>query len=386
MNKLFTLIASAATLLLMTSCLKDGTETIVLDPHTGVPGIPSDSSAEPNPIVTENNAVIPNVQYSTETEGDNVIVRIDMTGVQDPETLEWLRLIGTGGEKGSEQNVWVEIDGKPKGIDVYNTIDDEDNAVLVMNDFVFLVDNSGSMGDEADAVARDIVSWAKSLNATLDVRFGLVGYDGCIHGAINLTTYSELNAYLNEREATGVSRTMGFGGADSYSLESAAGNYYIDCQNECGVAALRFADSQFSFREGANRIYVNFTDEPNYPGGMSKYSVEYVETAWESYKGTIHTVISDEDILPISEESLEREDPTRMSKATGGSIIITDSSFAGVTLYDLPVSMAMQNSYVIRFTNVREFMDGKLHEVKITIVTADNSVMAEKVFMMAFSE
>jgi hypothetical protein len=46
----------------------------------------------------------------------------------------------------------------------------------------------------------------------------------------------------------------------------------------------------------------------------------------------------------------------------------------------------MQNSYVIRFTNVREFMDGKLHEVKITIVTADNSVMAEKVFMMAFSE
>ena len=28
----------------------------------------------------------------------------------------------------------------------------------------------------------------------------------------------------------------------------------------------------------------------------------------------------------------------------------------------------MQNSYIIRFTNVAEFMDGKPHEVHITIV------------------
>ena len=33
-------------------------------------------------------------------------------------------------------------------------------------------------------------------------------------------------------------------------------------------------------------------------------------------------------------------------------------TFSGVTLNSLPVTGAMQNSYIIRFTNVSEFMDG----------------------------
>lgn len=381
-------VSALAALLMAASCLKDGTESIVLDPHKEIAGIPNDSRAEANPIVTETNATIPNVQFTTETQGDDVIIRLDMTGVQNPETLDWLRLIGTGGENGEKQNVWLEIDGHPKGIDVYNTIDDEEDADVsaAKNDFVFLVDNSGTMIDEADAIARDIVAWARSLNSTLDVRFGIVGYDGCIHGAVNLTTYSKLNSYLNDRSVTGIDRTVGFSGPDAYALESAAAAYKLSCQNECGVAALRFADSNFNFRPEANRIYVNFTDEPNHPDGLSKYSVEYVEQSWDTYKGTIHSIISNDTLLPMNEVQYDKEDPTRMSIATGGTILVTNQSFTGVTLDDLPVSSAMKNSYVIRFTNVREFMDGKPHHVKITILTADNSVMAEKVFVMVFSE
>ena len=44
----------------------------------------------------------------------------------------------------------------------------------------------------------------------------------------------------------------------------------------------------------------------------------------------------------------------------------------------------MQNSYVIRFTNVTEFMDGLPHEVRITIVSADGAVKAEQVFYITF--
>ena len=73
-----------------------------------------------------------------------------------------------------------------------------------------------------------------------------------------------------------------------------------------------------------------------------------------------------------------------MSDYTGGTYIEAPSDFDGVTLNDLPVTGAMQNSYVIRFTNVLEFLDGRPHEVRITIVAADGTVTAEQVFWITF--
>ncbi len=380
---LFIILLSA--LMTLASCLADGDQSIILDPGTPqdeIAGIPGDHRAEPSPSVNQNTTVIPNVQYTTEIEGDDVIVRLDMTGVQDPETLEWLRLVGTGGEDGDRQNVWVEVDGKPKGIDVYNTIDDEEdaNVATIKNDFVFLVDNSGSMSEEADAIARDIIDWATELNANLDVRFGCVGYNGNISGAIDITTSNELKTYLERQTGTG--RTVGYG---SSSIENAARSY-SSVSGECGTLALRFADEKFSFRSGSNRIYVNFTDEPNQPGGSSSFSVEYVNPAtnnWSSAQGTIHTIFSG----TLGQETVyTNEDPCKMSVYTGGTSFVVGSDFAGVTLSDLPVTKAMQNSYVIRFTNVEEFMDGLPHEVKVTIVSADGHVQAERSFTIVFGK
>lgn len=379
------LIVLLSALITLSSCLADGDQSIVLDsgaPQDEIAGIPGDHRAEPSPSVNQNTTVIPNVQYTTEIEGDDVIVRLDMTGVQDPETLEWLRLVGTGGEDGDRQNVWVEVDGKPKGIDVYNTIDDEEdaNVATVKNDFVFLVDNSGSMSEEADAIARDIIDWATELSVNLDVRFGCVGYNGNISGAIDLTTSSKLKTYLERN--SGTSRTVGYG---SSNIENAALSY-SSVSGECGTLALRFADEKFSFRSGANRIYVNFTDEPNQPGGSPSFSVEYVNPAtnsWSSAQGTIHTIFSG----TLGQEQIYvNEDPCKMSVYTGGTSFVVGSNFAGVTLSDLPVTKAMHNSYVIRFTNVDEFMDGLPHEVKITIVSSDGHVQAERIFTIVFGK
>lgn len=382
-SRFFIVLLSA--LITLSSCLADGDQSIVLDsgaPQDEIAGIPGDHRAEPSPSVNQNTTVIPNVQYTTEIEGDDVIVRLDMTGVQDPETLEWLRLVGTGGEDGDRQNVWVEVDGKPKGIDVYNTIDDEEdaNVATVKNDFVFLVDNSGSMSEEADAIARDIIDWATELSVNLDVRFGCVGYNGNISGAIDLTTSSKLKTYLERN--SGTSRTVGYG---SSNIENAALSY-SSVSGECGTLALRFADEKFSFRSGANRIYVNFTDEPNQPGSSPSFSVEYVNPAtnsWSSAQGTIHTIFSG----TLGQEQIYvNEDPCKMSVYTGGTSFVVGSNFAGVTLSDLPVTKAMHNSYVIRFTNVDEFMDGLPHEVKITIVSSDGHVQAERIFTIVFGE
>ena len=136
----------------LTSCLNSDEETIVLEEFLS--GIPSDSQATPNPSVPSPNANIPNIQTTLESTGGEAIIRIDMTGISDSD-FNWLRLYGTGH---AEQNVWVEVDGIAKGILVINNEDDQSSSVKV--DLVFTIDNSGSMSEEADAVARDIKSWA----------------------------------------------------------------------------------------------------------------------------------------------------------------------------------------------------------------------------------
>lgn len=358
----------------MSSCLSDGEDTITLGSNNKmVADIPSDDDADPNPEISGDHTTnIPNIQYSVVDEEGYAVCRIDMTGVQGGNSADWLRLLGTN-EPG--QNVWVEVDGKPKGIKVYNTADNEGQRVLPV-DLVFLVDNSGSMSEEADAIARDITSWAQKLaQSTLDIRFGCVGYDGAITGASDLTTYHDLASYLDR--GTGTNRTVGF--LDS-RLSTLTSSYRTGggSSNECGMAALRFASDNFSFRKGANRIYVNFTDEPNQPAGIARFSVESLKTDWNTSLGTIHTVFSD------GKES-GREFNYLMSQYTGGTVINTNRSFSGVTLESLPITGALQNSYVIRFSDIEDLIDGQPHEVKITILSPDGKVRAERIFYIVFT-
>ena len=375
MKRLFskaTLLAFAAAFSLA-SCLSDGDDTIVLEDGNAT-GIPSDDKADPNPQVGSSTTTIPNVSYTVEPSGNDAIVRLDMTGIQDASTLDWLRLIGTAQDG---QNIWVEVDGKPKGISVYNNADDADDSNIKV-DLVFTVDNSGSMSEEADAIARDIKSWTEKLEASnLDIRFACVGYSeyGKINGAINLTDADELKEYLDRN--TGTYRTVGFYGSDAVKLQNAASSYSVS--DECGGMALRYADRNIDFRTGANRISVNFTDEPNQPGGNSNYSTEFFKSQsnWSTVQGTVHTVFS-------GSKSFSGEQPWKISEYTGGTVLYASSNFSGVTLESMPVTGARLNSSVIRFTNVREFMDGQPHEVKITILSADGKTRAERTFYIVF--
>jgi hypothetical protein len=376
--KLNSITAAFVSLLLVSglqSCISDGDDSIVLEDGNNT-DIPSDSKADPNPEITDGStATMPNIQYTTVDEDGTAVFRIDMTGIQDPNTLEWIHLYGTG-EK--NQNVWAELDDTPKGIKVYNTADDGDVHTVPV-DLVFLVDNSGSMAEEANVIARDITSWATKLAASgLSIKFGCVGYDGSINGAINLTTVDELSTWLNRY--TDTTRTKGFAGSDATYLNQQASGYRTggDSSNECGVAALRFANDLFSFRSSANRIYVNFTDEPNQPAGNSKFSVSWIKNNWETSMGTIHTVFSDG-------KETYTEYNYLMSEYTGGTVINTNSSFTGVSLDTLPVSDAMQNSYIIRMANVREYMDGNAHRLHITVLTSDRSVRVERTYNVIFT-
>lgn len=108
---------------------------------------------------------------------------------------------------------------------------------------------------------------------------------------------------------------------------------------------------------------------------------------WNPANGTVHTVYSG---YQQSYWTYSEENPALMSTYTGGTVLYATSSFTDtetgnpVTLESLPVTGAMQNSYIIRFTNVKDYMDGQPHEVKVTVISADGTVKAEKTYWVIF--
>ena len=334
-KQLFSLMIAAGLFSLASCTVEDNGSTGVIT----VPGIPADTEADPNPTLPDApNTNVANINYVVETASNgNKVIRFDLTGIQSPENpTEWLRLYGTNT---SEQNIWISIDDLPKGFTIENTIDSEEQVSAV--DLVFLVDNSGSMGEEADAVAKEILDWSKMLSKTLDMRFGCVGYDygGEVNGAINMCGINEIDAFLNRSGKYGIDRTMGFEGPDKDVLAKeyarySTGTWYAD---ECGVSSLRYADDLFNFRKNTNRVYVNFTDEPNYPQGHEPMSTQWVKDPnnWPTTKGTIHTIYSST-YVNWTERPLWEEYPWNLSAYTGGTEIKTNSSFSGVALSPLP--------------------------------------------------
>ena len=163
----------------LTSCTSDddneSTTVVISD-------VPSDDVAGDAPEVTTSTVVLPNISEPM-LEGNGAVIRISMTGVKATKGFDqgtYLHLYGTGE---ANQNVWLTIDGKPKSVKVINS-EDVQNTTKGMADVVFLIDDSGSMGEEADTIAKQVVEWSQVLARTLDCRFGVVGYgDGDFHYA-----------------------------------------------------------------------------------------------------------------------------------------------------------------------------------------------------------
>ncbi len=384
MNKIVFSLFTVLVFGLLSSCTKTSGYLGEPDPFVIVPlngNIPSDALAQTNPTVSTTNSIIPNLLFYTK-QGFNDIVYVDLTGINDPNTQAWLKLFGT---TQSNQNIWIEVDNTPKGILVVNN---SGTGNTVKADMVFLVDNSGSMDQEADSVANDIVKWSSKLaQQGLDLKFGCVGYSetGSVNGGVDLTNQTTIYQFLNRTGVTGTGRTMNYSGSNATILQNAATTSYANCIGECGVQALRFADKLFSFRTGANRIYVNFTDEPNQPNNKTDWSVDFLknQSNWNTAQGTVHTVFSADSTLFSTGSQmwspLQQERPWLMSKYTGGTILFVPSTFLGVTLDKLPVTGAMTNTYTISFLNTSSVPNGQ-HIVKITIRTTNGLVTAERTF------
>lgn len=388
-----TLCLSAS--LALYSCVSSGGETIPLefDVPTGditpIDGIPNDALAKPNP------SVIPTIEFPDFAHAivtgskDAQIAEFYLPGIKSPTNNNWLYLVGTGGAHAIPQNVWVSVDGKPKGCLALNNSNSEIEAPIAI-DFIFLVNNSNNMKEAGDMLYRTLDEWTDALKGeNISMAYYCVGYGGGdtkgVNGACNRSTASELKAYLSREGVSGVSRTMGFNDIDA--LEQLAQSQYQNCDGECGVEALKFANEAFAgkFHPNAIRMYLNITDEPNQPGGDPQWSVESIKAQdqWHAGSGTIHTLFSGNQ--EFSNQVNEYEHPWLLSEYTGGYTTACDSKLTGITLEKLPLTGSLQNCTKIRIANVDEYMDGKYHDVKLTILSGDKMIQASKTFKILFS-
>ena len=388
-----TLCLSAS--LALYSCVSSGGETIPLefDVPTGditpIDGIPNDALASTNPSVNPT-VEFPDFAHAIVTGSkDAQIAEFYLPGIKSPTNNNWLYLVGTGGAHAIPQNVWVSVDGKPKGCLALNNSNSEIEAPIAI-DFIFLVNNSNNMKEAGDMIFRTLDEWTDALKGeNISMAYYCVGYGGGntkgVNGACNRSTASELKAYLSREGVSGVSRTMGFNDIDA--LEQLAQSQYQNCDGECGVEALKFANEAFAgkFRPNAIRMYLNITDEPNQPGGDPKWSVESIKTQdqWHAGSGTIYTLFSGNQ--GFINQVNEYEHPWLLSEYTGGYITTCDAKLTDITLKKLPVTGSLQNCTKIRIANVDDYLDGKYHDIKITILSGDKEIQASKTFKLLFS-
>ena len=317
--------------------------------------IPADPTGVTVPTPTKNN-VLPSASFTT--AGSRV--KLNLLGLIDPTTNQPLTLSYDAANP-QASNIFVEEDGVVQGLKVSKV----GTGNVLTADIVFLVDNSGSMGDEADSVAASIVAFATFLQASgLDVKFAVVGYDSYPNGGINFTNAQTLSAYL-DRE-TGTSRTYYFAGSDSAALTNRAYNFgYAGGEN--GVIAAIFADSVYGWRAGAQRVFINFTDEPT----QNSDGVTWTNAMGCSLiggKATVHTVFSgDTTYYNSSYWNQYDEEPAAFSRCTGGTIKYIPEDATGLSLKDLPVAGALANSYLVEYVSAKT---GVAHTVKVTVYTS----------------
>jgi hypothetical protein len=130
-------------------------------------------------------------------------------------------------------------------------------------DMVFILDRTGSMGDEITAAKNSIVAFASTLEAAgADVRFGVVAYGD----------YSSESSSL---DLTSEAETV-------YDFLASVSAYGGDDYAENPLDAIVEARDNFSWRSGSQRVYIVITDAPCHQtgdGGQGGSSTDI--TTWE---------------------------------------------------------------------------------------------------------
>jgi len=326
-------------------CSKDNNNPVDETPtNTDIPQDPTNAA----PVPALNN-ITPSAPAPSKVPGNPSRIMINLIGVIDPVTEQPINFV-------ANQSLFIVEDSKNKGI----LVSSAGGSTTLNADVVFVVDNSGSMDEEADSVASKIIAFVNYLQARgINLRVGCVGYQyGDVNGGINLTDANSLKNYLNRPTVYyGTDRTIGFSGSDSARLANAASLYPI-LSGENGILGICFADSFYTWRSGSARVYLNITDEPTQNGGYEHWCSNSLRLRWKPEKGTIHTVFSIDsyywnagqpDTANVYYWSEYDERPWVLSSFSGGTIKFVHSDATDLDLTTLPVTGVLANSVKVEF-------------------------------------
>lgn len=173
--------------------------------------IPADAVVDvPTPSI---NNVVPKAEFS-QIEGNPGRLQVNFLGLIDPSSGETINLV-------ANESIFI-ADGNSRSQKGLKITRGESNSLPV--DILFAIDNSGSMGEEADKVAEKIKEFASTLvKSGVDAKFAVIGFNGGITGAIDFTDVGRIESFLNRDKGT--MRTGGFEGSNADALEEKAGNF-----------------------------------------------------------------------------------------------------------------------------------------------------------------
>ncbi|MFQ5629394.1 MAG: two-component regulator propeller domain-containing protein [bacterium] len=203
-------------------------------------------------------------------------------------------------------------------------------------DIVFIVDNSGSLGDEQQAVNDNMIAFVDSLAASgVDFALGLCRYGASQNSGNPII---EDNGQLTTDAA--------------YFKNNVWARNVINGFSEPGYFAIVQSATQFNFRPGAQRIFIIITDERADQGGATQ------QDAINSCLNNSITVYALIDQFFINNNS----DLTVVAQQTGGKAFNITDPFNTI-LED--IQGAVSNTYVVRYRSSRPVIDGVERIVKV---------------------
>lgn len=222
--------------------------------------------------------------------------------------------------------------------DFFQVTQPNDGGGVRLADFVFLVDNSGSMDDEQQAVKDNLKAFVDSLVVRkIDFRLGLVRFgQTASSGAPILTNGGNLTA-------------------DPNFFKTLLDQMTADGGFEPGIDAVFRGATGFSFRPGSQRHFLLITDEDSDGGNLAQ-----TITACRNNNITVHTAVD----CGWGTATTDYCNVTSIRGSTNGLL------FSVVGPYNVILNLIsndIANTYIVRYRAFRDQCDAQQREVRITV-------------------
>ncbi len=226
--------------------------------------------------------------------------------------------------------------------DYFNVIPPQAGGGVRLADIVFVMDNSGSMGNEINAVSSNVFNFVNALSSSgIDFALGLCRFGSLTNSGNpiiedngNLTTDVDYfkNIVWHRNDTTGFS--------------------------EPGYHALTQSAISFSFRPGAQKIFIIITDETPNQGETTQAQAL---TLLEENAITLFALTA-----PVL---FGHFDP--LTAATNGRYFDIFSPFDEILRH---ITAQISNSYVVSYRSSNPALDGTLRTVEVRITHRDDDV------------